>query len=281
MHSTPPRTGYADIDGVRIHYQVRGHLNSGQTPLLVLHGSFMSAEAMAPLVEPFAATRPVIAISQRGHGRTGDAPGPITYEMLADDAAGVLDALDLPVADVLGYSMGGTVAIGMAVRHPDRVGKLVVLSAPSRREGWYPEVLKGTGQWTPEMFAGTPLQAEYERLSPTPDAFPTLVEKLRETEERPYGWSEDEVRAMGGETMILIGDADSVELEHAVELFRLRGGGDAGVAASGFLTEAPRARLAILPATSHTGVMAQGTLIAELVAPFLDAAAPPLAEGFR
>lgn len=280
MRSTPTRTGYADIDSLRIYYQIHGDLSSGETPLLALHGSFMSAEAMAPVVEPFAATRPVIAIDQRGHGRTGDAPGPITYERLADDAAGVLEALNVPVADVLGYSMGGTVAIGMAIRHPDRVGKQVILSGPSRREGWYPEVLEGMGQWTPEMFARTPLQAEYERLSPTPDAFPTLVEELREMEGRPYGWSEAEVRAIGHKTMVVIGDADGLELEHAVELFKLRGGGDTEAAANGFLPEPPQARLAILPATSHVGMLAQAQLIAELVTPFLEDAVPPTPEGF-
>ena len=281
MHSTSPRTGYADADGLRISYQVYGDLKPGETPLLVLHGTFLSAEAMAPLAEPFSAARPVIAIDQRGHGRTGDAPEPITYERLADDAAGVLEALDVPVADVLGYSMGGTVAIGMAVRHPDRVGKLVVLSAPSHREGWLLGVLEAMIRMTPEAFAGSPIQAEYERLSPTPDTFPTLVEEMRVMEGQSYGWSEAEVRAIAAPTMIVLGDTDGVGLEHAANLFKLRGGGDAGVAASGFLTEPPRARLAVLPATSHTGILAQGRLITELVTPFLDAAAPPVAEGFR
>ena len=281
MQSIPPRTGSIDIDGLRFFYQVYGDLHAGQTPLLVLHGTFMSAEAMAPVAEPFSAARPVIALDQLGHGRTGDAPGPITYEQLADDAASVLEALHVPVADVLGYSMGGTVAIGMAVRHPDRVGKLVVLSAPTHREGWLPGVLDATHQMTPEAFAGSPLQAEYERLSPTPEAFPALVEKMRTMEIQPYGWSEAEVRAIGAPTMIVLGDTDGVGLEHAVEMLRWRGGADPDVAASGFLTEPPRARLAVLPATSHTGVLAQGALIAELVMPFLNAYAPPMAEGFR
>jgi hypothetical protein len=106
--AAPTRTGYAETNGARIYYQVHGDLNSGKTPLLVLHGSYMSAESMAPLVARFAATRPVIAISQRGHGRTGDVAGGITYELLADDAAGVLEALSVEAADVLGYSLAAT-----------------------------------------------------------------------------------------------------------------------------------------------------------------------------
>jgi pimeloyl-ACP methyl ester carboxylesterase len=128
--STPSRTGYANVEGGRIYYQVYGDLNSAKTPLLVLHGSFMSADSMLPIVEPFSAGRPVIAIDARGHGRTGDLPGSITYELLADDAAAVLAALKVTSADVLGYSMGGTAALFLAVRHPDRVGKQITSPAP-------------------------------------------------------------------------------------------------------------------------------------------------------
>jgi pimeloyl-ACP methyl ester carboxylesterase len=240
----------------------------------------MSGDAMTPLIEPFAATRPVVAVDQRGHGRTGDLPGPITYERLADDAAGVLRALGVPTADVLGYSMGGTAALYLAVRHPERVGKQVILSAPFRRDGWYPEVLRALSQATPEAFAGTPLAAEYERLSPTPDAFPTLVEKLRDLDDSDYGQADDAIRAIGGKTMVVVGDADGVALAHAVALFTLRGGGDRKAAAEGFLPEAPRARLAVLPGTSHTGMMAQAPLLAELVTPFLDDATPVTPPGF-
>ena len=273
-------TGYADVDGLRIFYQVHGDLASGRTPLLVLHGAFMSGDAMRPMIDRFAATRPVIAIDQRGHGRTGDAEGPITYEMLADDAAGVLEALDVATADVLGYSMGGNTAILMALRHPDRVGKLVSISATYRQDGWYPEVLQGLARMTAAFFAGTPMEAEYRRLSPTPDAFPTLVEEIKGLEALPQSWPDEAMRAIRGKTMIVIGDADSVRLEHAVEMFKLRGGGDPAVAAQGFLTEAPRARLAVLPGTSHIGIMVQANLIAALVTPFLDDVAPPMPEGF-
>ena len=273
-------SGYADVEGLRIHYQVYGDLTSSRTPLLILHGSYMSGDAMKPMTDGFVATRPVIVIDQRGHGRTGDAEGPITYERLADDAAGVLESLDVPTADVLGYSLGGNTAILLAIRHPDRVGKLVAVSGTYRRDGWYPEVLQAMEQITPEFFAGTPMEAEYRRLSPTPDAFPTLVEKLKVLDAAPQAWSEEEIRAIRGKTMVVLGDADAVRPEHALELFRLRGGGDAVTAAQGFLTEPPPARLAILPGTSHIGIMAEAELIADLVTPFLDDETPPMPEGF-
>jgi pimeloyl-ACP methyl ester carboxylesterase len=278
--STPTRAGFADVERGRVHYQVHGDLNSGRTPLLVLHGGFMSGDAMRPFVEAFAASRPVIAIDARGHGRSGDLPGPITYELMADDAAAVLAALNVASADVLGYSMGGTTALFMAIRHPDRVGKQIILAGASRRDGWYPEVLQAMAQATPAAFTGTPIEAEYRRLSPTPEKFPTFVEEVTALEEMNYDRSNEAIRAIDDKTMIIVGDADGMQLEHAVELFKLRGGGDREAAMRGFLSEAPRARLAILPATSHVGLMAEAGRIAELATPFLDDRRPPRPTGF-
>lgn len=278
--SMPTRTGYASVEGGRIYYQVYGDLNSEKTPLLVLHGSFMTTDAMAPIVQAFAASRPVIAFDARGHGRTGDLPGGLTYNQLADDAAGVLNALRVRSADVLGYSMGGITAITMAVRHPDKVGKQIIVSATSRRDGWYPEVYEGFDKFTPAAFAGTPLESEYKRLSPTPNAFPGLVNEMRDLELSNYDVPNDAVRRIDDKTMIVIGDADGVQLERALELFRLRGGGDKKAAVQGFLAEAPRARLAILPATSHTGIMTNAELMAKVAVPFLDDTKPAMAPGF-
>jgi pimeloyl-ACP methyl ester carboxylesterase len=278
--AAPAKDGFADVDGGRIHYQVYGDLASGKTPLLVLHGSIMSAEQMRPMIEPFTASRPVIAIDQRGHGRTGDLPGPITYEMLADDAAGVLQALNVPTADVLGYSMGGTAAFFMAIRHPDRVGKQIIVSGTARRGGWYPEVQASFAKWTPEMFAGSPLEAEYKRLSPTPEAFPTLIEELSDMDTANYDRSDEAIRSIDDKTMIIVGDADGMQLAYAVELFKLRGGVDVKEAMQGFLSEVPRARLAVLPGTSHTGMMVEAKLLAQLAIPFLDDAKPEMPPGF-
>ncbi|CAM3250381.1 AB hydrolase-1 domain-containing protein [Sphingomonas antarctica] len=276
----PAKTGYVNVAGARFYYQVFGRLDAGKTPLLVLHGSFMSSEAMAPIIKAFAPSRPIIAFDARGHGRTGNLPGPFTYDQMAADAAGVLDALKVPTADVLGYSMGGVTAIVMAVRYPAKVGKQVVLSGVSERAGWYPEVLGGMAQMTPEAFAGGPLEAAYRRLSPTPDAFPKLVAEIRGQEAGGYDQPDAAVRSISAKTMIFIGDADGVRLDHALKLFLLRGGGDRKAAAQGFLPNAPRARLAVLPATSHLGMMAQGHLISELATPFLDDAKPVTAPGF-
>jgi len=276
----PTRSDYANVNGERFYYQIYGDLDSPKTALLVLHGGYMSGDAMSPFIEAFAASRPMIALDARGHGRTGDLPGPITYPRMADDAAGVLDALNVRRADVLGYSMGAITAITMAVRHPGKVGKQVILSGTSRRDGWYPEVHEAFKQTTPAAFAGTPLESEYKRLSPTPNAFPVLVGKMRDLDLSDYDNSDDSIRTIADKTMIVVGDADSATLEHVIELFRLRGGGDKTVAVQGFMTEAPRARLAILPGTAHIGIMANAKLIAGLAIPFLDDTTPTTPPGF-
>lgn len=266
---------FVTVEGARIHYQLHGDLASGKTPLLVLHGAFMSADAMKPLVAPLAASRPVIAIDARGHGRSGGVDGALSYDRMADDAVAVLDKLGVKQADVLGYSMGGSTAVALAVRHPDRVGKQVILSATSRLDGWYPEVLAGIAKLTPEIFAGSPIDTEYRRLSPEPAKFPKLVANIKSLDATPFGWSDAAVRAIPGRTMVIVGDADGVTLDHAIQLFKLRGGGDVAAATQGFLTAAPKARLAILPATSHIGIMGEVPAIAAMVAPFLDDKAPP------
>lgn len=274
------KTGHIDVAGAAIHYQVHGDLASGKTPLLVLHGAFMSADSMKPLVDPFAAGRPVIAIDARGHGRPGGVDGALSYERMADDAAAVLAQLGVKQADVLGYSMGGSTAVALAVRHPGKVGKQIILSGTSNLDGWYPEVLAGIAQITPAMFAGSPMESEYKRLSPTPDKFPKLIGNIKALDATPFGWPDDAIRAIPGKTMVIIGDADGVTLDHAIALFKLRGGGDVAAATQGFLTAAPKARLAILPATSHIGIMTEAPLIAAMATAFLDDKVPPMPAGF-
>ncbi|SBV34363.1 Alpha/beta hydrolase fold [uncultured Sphingopyxis sp.] len=269
------QSGHVDVAGAAIHYQVHGDLASGKTPLLVLHGAFMSADAMKPLIDPLAASRPVIAVDARGHGRSGGVDTPLSYDRMADDTAAVLDKLGVKKADVLGYSMGGSTAVALAIGHPGKVGKQVILSATSRLDGWYPEVLAGISKLTPDIFAGSPIDNEYKRLSPAPDKFPNLVANIKALDATPFGWSDAAVQAIPGKTMVIIGDADGVTLDHAIHLFKLRGGGDVAAATQGFLTAAPKARLAILPATSHIGIMGEIPAIAAMVVPFLDDKAPP------
>jgi pimeloyl-ACP methyl ester carboxylesterase len=277
---TLARKGFADVDGVRIAYEIYGDLSSGKTPLLMLHGSFMSATAMAPLIGSFVSSRPVVAVDARGHGRTGDVPGPITYERMADDAAAVLRALGVKRVDVFGYSMGATTALVMAVRHPNLVDKQVIMSGVSERSGWFPAAQESFEKWNAEMFAGSPVEASWKNQSATPNAFASVIVKLRAAETANYDLSPQQLRDIPGKTMFVAGDYDGVQLNHALHLFTLRGGNSEAVAMQGFLSGSPRARFAILPATTHVGIYGEGSLLAQLVVPFLDDRSPKPLIGF-
>ncbi|MEJ6790555.1 alpha/beta hydrolase [Brevundimonas sp. BR2-1] len=256
------------VEGGQIRYQVIGDLTSGKTPVLVLHGAFMSIDAMKPLTDRLTG-RPLIVVDQRGHGRTGDLPGPITYEALADDAAAVLADAGVGTADVVGYSMGAGAALQLALRHPERVKHLVIASVSFNEAGNLPGFIQMMDGITPEIFAGTPMEAEFKRLSPNPDAFPSVVNKIK-VMDRGQDWPAEQIRALTSPTFIIVGDHDIVRPEHAVELYRLRGGGDTTRASQPFLTEAPPARLAILPGASHIDVFGDPDLLAAMILPFLD-----------
>jgi pimeloyl-ACP methyl ester carboxylesterase len=253
---------YAEVNGVKMYYEIHG---TG-LPLVVLHGAFMTIGAMGAIVAALAEARQVIAVELQGHGRTADIDRPLSYEQMSDDVAALLRHLGIERADVFGYSMGGGVALQLAMRHPELVQKLVVASASSTSDGVHPEVWEGIEQITPELFAGTPWKEEYDRIAPNPDAFPTLVEKIKQLDSQPFTWPPDEIRAIAAPTMVMIGDSDGTTPEHAVELFRMRGGG-----VFGDLAGLPSARLAILPGTTHVGLIHRADWLAPMIDEFLDA----------
>ncbi len=269
-NNNPPSTGdYAEVNGLRMYYEVHG---TGQS-LVVLHGAFMTIGAMGAFVPELAEARQVVAVELQGHGHTADIDRPLSYEQMADDVAALLRHLGIEQADVFGYSMGGGAALQLAMRHPALVRKLVVASASSTSDGVYPEVWSGIEQITPELFAGTPWKEEYDRVAPNPDAFPRLVEKMKQLDGQSFAWPPDEIRAISARTMVVIGDSDGTTPEHAVELFRLRGGG-----VFGDLAGLPSARLAILPGTTHVGLIDRADWLVPMIAEFLDAPVPEGAE---
>jgi pimeloyl-ACP methyl ester carboxylesterase len=237
--------------------------------MMVLHGAFMTIGAMGAVVPELAGTRQVIAAELQGHGHTAEVDRPLSYEQMADDVVALIRHLGIEQADVFGYSMGGGAALQLAMRHPAVVRKLVVASASSTSDGVYPEAWSDIEQITPELFAGTPWKEEYDRVAPNPDAFPTLVEKMKQLDSQPFAWPPDEIRAIAAPTMVVIGDADGTTPEHAVELFRLRGGG-----VFGDLVGLPSARLAILLGTTHVGLIDRADWLASMIGEFLDAPVP-------
>ncbi len=268
MAITEPQTGYAPVNDLEMYYEIHG-ANTG-TPLLLLHGSFMSIETnWGQLLPALAANRQVIAVELQGHGRTADIDRPLTYAQMADDVAALLASLGIDQADILGYSMGGSTALEIAIRYPERVRKLVVVSAAFNVEGSYPEVAAGIAAITPELFVGSPIEADYARLAPNPDHWPRLIEKVKQLHGDWEGWPSNVIAGIASPTLIMIGDSDGVRPEHAAEMFRLLGGGVFGDFAG-----LPPSQLAMLPGTTHVGLMMHPDWLHALIAPFLDASIP-------
>ncbi|MEU2662242.1 alpha/beta fold hydrolase [Micromonospora sp. DT46] len=255
---------YAEVAGLRLWHEEHG---AGR-PLLLLHGGFGSVETFAPILPALAARRRVIAVDLQGHGRTADVDRPLRYESMADDVAALIGHLGLAEADVLGYSLGGGVALRTAIQHPALVRRLVVVSAPCRRLGWYPEVLAGMpepDEEAGERMRGTPSHALYTRVAPRPGDWSRLWAKTGELLRRDYDWSA-EVAALAVPTLLVFADADSVSAAHVVEFFGLLGGGHRDAGGDG--TDRPASRLAVLPGLTHYDIVVSPALPAAVL-PFL------------
>ncbi|MBF4479126.1 Pimeloyl-ACP methyl ester carboxylesterase [Rhodococcus rhodochrous J3] len=273
--STPPRSGHLPINGLSLYFEVHGKLDgSPRPPLLLIPGAFMSTRPMSSWVTTFAEQRPVIIFDQQGHGRTPDTDRPMSYEQFGDDAAELLRALNVERADVMGYSQGGGVALQVALRHPDLVGKLVTLSATYRQNGWYPSVLEGIGHLDAEVLAGSSIEKVFTEHTPDPAAFSAYIDKMKVLNIEDQQITDEQMRSITANAMVIVGDADGVEPEHAVAMFRLLGGGDEEAAATGTLQKVPRARLVILPAMSHLGISGEADVLVPMVTAFLDDVPP-------
>lgn len=275
MTTQPSRTGHLPINGLSLYHEVYGELGkSKRPPLLLIPGAFMATDSMTSWVSAFADERAVIIYDQQGHGRTPDTSREMSYEQFADDAAALLRALNVERANVMGYSQGGGVALQLALRHPALVDKLVSLSATYRKDGWYPAALAGIEDLNATAFAGTPVEKAFKEHTPDPAAFDAYLEKMKVLNFDDQNISDAQMRSISAKTMVIVGDADAVRPEHALTMFKLRGGGDEEAAVSGMLQTVPAARLVILPATSHIGISGESAVLAPMVNAFLDDVPP-------
>jgi pimeloyl-ACP methyl ester carboxylesterase len=259
-----PVTGYAPVNGLKMYYEIKG---SGE-PVVVLHGAFMAiTDDWRVWINELAKTRKVIAVEMQGHGRTADIKRDITYENLSDDIAGLLDYLKIERADIVGYSLGAGTAMMTAIRHPEKVRKVVSISAPIRRDGWVKEANDAWPSFSPEMFKGTPAETEREKLNPVPGSFPDFFNHIKAAAMRPYDFGADNLKATKAPFFFIHGDADGVRIDHIAEMYRLKGGGNTHADMQ------PRSdsRLAILPGTTHVTLMDRMTTIVPMINDFLDA----------
>ena len=256
------KTGYVQINELKMYYEVHG---TGK-PILLLHGAFNTINmAFGQLIPELSKTRQVIAVELQGHGRTADIDRPFSFESMADDCAALLKQLKIDSTDVLGYSMGGGVAQQLAIRNPSLVRRLILISTVYKYEGWSKETRSVLPMLTPEMFEPTPIKQEYDKVAPDPKHFRDFVNKMKKFVTTPYDFGADKIKALKSPTLVIAGDGDGVTPEHAVEMFRLRGGSymvDFGPAHA--------AQLALFPGSSHISVMMETNWLVSMINPFLN-----------
>jgi pimeloyl-ACP methyl ester carboxylesterase len=251
-------SGYAPVNGLRMYYEVHGE-DGDARPLVLLHGGLLTIDlSFGALLPELAAGRQVIAAELQGHGRTADIERDIDLGFMASDVAGLLDHLGVGQADVLGFSLGAGVALQLTVDYPGRVGRLIAASAGYASDGFHPEIsnpaLHATSTRMPTAEDFGQMREAYERVAPDPGHFEAFAAKASQAANNLKGWTAAELGGITAPTLLVFGDHDFIRLEHAVQMHEL----------------IPGSQLAVLPGTTHMGVLRRADLIVPLVTGFLD-----------
>ena len=253
----PAKSGYVEVNGVRYYYEIRGE----GAPLLLLHGGLGSTDMFAPLYPALTAKRQVIAVDLYGHGRTALTDRPFTLEGMGADMDAILAKLGYGKVDVMGYSLGGGVAFQLAAQHPERVNRLVLVSAGFAQDGFYPDILAQQGQVNAQaasFMKETPMYQGYVAVAPRPQDFPKLLDTIGAYMKKPYDFSAD-VKKLTMPTLLVFGDSDMYRPEHVVKFYQLLGG---GLRDAGWQREhMPKNRLAILPGHTHYDIFLAPELV--------------------
>jgi pimeloyl-ACP methyl ester carboxylesterase len=269
-----PTTGYAAVNGLQMYYETHG--SGGSTPLLLLHGGLFDIDQQfGALLPHLAQGRTVVAAEFQGHGRTNDVDRPLTTAALTSDVVGLLQHLRLAQVDVFGFSVGGAVALRLAIEHPGLVRRLIVSSVSFHPSGDRGENTEAVAEMTVAMIAGTPMEQAYNAKSPHPEKLQDLLTKLSRFDEGFPGWSDEDIRGIAAPTLITVGDCDMVRLEHAVRFLQLRGGD-----VNGDFEGVPGSHLAVFPGTTHFFGLSRTAMVVDAVTTFLDTEpAPPTVQG--
>lgn len=261
----PVKSGYIEANGVNYYYEIHG---KGE-PLLLLHGGLGSSGMFASVLPILAQNHQVIEVDLHGHGRTALGNRAISLIDMGDDMASILTKLSYKEVDVMGYSLGGGVALRLAIQHPASVRRLVLVSTPFAQAGFYPEMLPmqaQVGAAMAESMKETPMYKSYIAVAPKPEDFPKLLDRMGEVMRTPYDWSAD-VKKLNMPVMLVYGDSDMIRPEHIVQFYQLLGG---GLKDAGWMREhMSRNRLAILPDLTHYEMFVAPQM-ARTVLPFLD-----------
>lgn len=259
---------YADVNGLNLYYETHGQ----GRPMILLHGGLASSETFGPILPTLSANHTVIAPDLQGHGRTADIDRPIDARLMADDVAALITHLGLDHPDIVGYSLGGGVAFWTAVKYPELVERMVMVSAHIRHDAIYPDMLAqqaNMGASAAESMKETPMYELYARTAPRPEDFPMLLDKIGASMANDFDFS-DEIRGLKVPTLVAFGDADMTPPSHAVEIFGLLGGGQRDGGWMGEGRPAGGHALAIIPGATHYNVF-QSPVLAAAILSFLDA----------
>lgn len=266
-HATtaPARTGYAPVNGMQLYYEVRGE---GGTPLVLLHGGLFDGEMQfGALLPQLSHGRQIVTLDFQGHGRTNDVDDrPLSVPGLASDVVGLLEHLGLRQVDVFGFSLGGAVALQLAIDQPELVRRVVISSVAFHPDGMRGGNAEAVGEMTVDMIAGTPMEQNYRAKSPHPEKLQSLLTKIGAFMRDIPAWSDDDIRGIAAPTLITVGDCDMVKLEHAVRFLQLRGGD-----VNGDFEGVPASQLAVFPGTTHFFGLSRTTMVVDAVTTFLDA----------
>jgi pimeloyl-ACP methyl ester carboxylesterase len=259
------KSGYVKTNGLEYYYEISG---TGE-PLLLLHGGLGSTDMFAPIMPALTDHRTVIAVDLHGHGRTALGTRKIDLVAIGGDMGAVLEKTGFKQVDVFGYSFGGGVALQLAVQHPEKVRRLVLVSAGFSDAGFFPDIREQQNAVTArlaEQMKETPMYESYVAVAPKPDEFPRLLQAMGDLMRGHYDYSAD-VKKLTSHTMIVFGDADMYRPEHVVEFYKLLGGGlrDAGWGRENMAKN----RLAIIPDQTHYDIFFSPKLVATVL-PFLD-----------
>lgn len=249
----PTDSGYIPVNGIKVYYEVYGE----GKPIVLLHGAFMTIEGnWAQLIPELSKTRKVIAIEFQGHGHTQFSDRKFALATLASDAAGVMDHLKVDSADVVGYSMGGSVAYQLAITSPKRVTKLVIISSTYKSAGWRPEVLTAFKGMKPELFADSPMKTAYDAVAPDKTKWSKFIEQMLNFVKEPFNMGDNNIAKMPMPVLLISGDNDGLDKVELMKTYQLLGG---GIPAD--MAPMPKSHLAVVPSQSHVSLMMQTNTI--------------------
>jgi pimeloyl-ACP methyl ester carboxylesterase len=261
QQNKPVQSGYAPVNGIKVYYEVYGE----GKPIVLLHGAFMTIEGnWAQIIPELSKTRKVIALEMQGHGHTPYSDRPLTHTNMARDVEGVMDYLKVDSADIVGYSMGGSVAYKFAIQSPKRLKKLVIISSTYKSTGWNPEINAAFKTFKPEFFDKTPMHAAYDAVAPDKTKWTKFIEQMIAFAPQPFDFGDDNIAKITAPVLIIAGDNDGIDKVELAKTYKLLGG---GVAAD--MAPMPKSHLAIVPAQGHVSLMMQTDVILGYLNSFL------------